>query len=77
MFGKKYIEHAESAEAKLLYANMRLKQFEDLVEKLKGFDWFEMNSAGGIIAHEKDEPTSDCAIYGTCLTVPYEYITLT
>ena len=62
------------ATAKLQHAEMRLHQYDSLMEKLKKFDWFEMNSGGGIVAHEKGEPEEPNVSYGTMLTVPYEMI---
>lgn len=62
------------AESKLQYAEMRLHQYDELMEKLKKFDWFSMTSSGGIVAHEKGEPEGPGYLYGTMLTVPYEMI---
>lgn len=64
------------ATAKLQYAEMRLRQYDDLMEKLKQFDWFEMNSGGGIIAHERNEPSEPSHLYGTMLIVPYKMVTM-
>lgn len=51
----------------------RLAEYDWLLQKLREYDWFEFNSAGGIIAHKKDEPT-DGHLYGNCFTVPYELL---
>lgn len=61
---------------KLTYKELRLNQYDALMEKLKKFDWFEMNSGGGIVAHEKGEPQKPNCLYGTMLVVPYEMITM-
>ena len=52
----------------------RLRQYDELVKKLKKFDWFEFNSGGGIVAHEKNEPIEEGMSYGTGFVVPEEYI---
>jgi len=70
------MEEYSVAIAKLTYKEMRLADYDRLMDKLKRFDWFEFNSGGGIVAHEKNEPTDPAYLYGTMFMVPYEMIAM-
>jgi len=68
MFRNKRAEEAESraqiAEMRLQISEMRLAQYDRLMANLQKHDWFEFNSGGGIIAHDKNEPDGPF-MYGT------------
>lgn len=68
---------AKRAELELQMANMRLAQYDSLMANLRKHDWFEFNSSGGIVGHDKDEPEDSlCCATAYCWPDPKFRLTL-
>jgi hypothetical protein len=72
MFNRKLKERIEDLELELSQVKQNLFQWNIMFKQLAHYDWFEINSGGGIIAYEKNEPENQYMNFGTGITVPYD-----